>query len=536
MARPPEELSLKDPLHRLLLYAAVLANDSSLEKTSSSTVQSAMFTRCDPDAPGIGDPTEYCLLLMARRAKLDETVLREMMPRLEEIPFDSVRKLMSVKYRLHDIPVILTKGAVDELLIRTSYIMTKDGSRPLTEKDKEEIRQQNQAFSQSGLRVLAFAYREVAENIPLTADTENDLCFLGLVSIIDPPRPESANAVRQAKLAGIRPIMITGDHKLTATAIAKQIGIFEEGDTAITGSELDRMSEDELSAQIERISVYARVSPQNKIRIVECWQKKGHIVAMTGDGVNDAPALKKADIGVAMGITGTEVSKDAASMILTDDNFATIIKAVSNGRSVYKNIRNSILFLLSGNMAGIMAVLYTSVAGLPIPFVPVQLLFINLITDSLPAIAIGMEKADPNLLSEKPRDPKEPILTASLYRQLLSQGFLLAVSTLTAYYIGLSSSPSIARTMAFSTLTAARLFHSFNCRGRQSIFRLGLHTNKYSLAAFVCGMVLLTAVLFLPFLQPLFAVSPLSLKQAGQILLLAFLPTMLIQIKRLLFS
>lgn len=535
----PEELDLKEPLHRYLLYDAILANDSSLEKEESEETKdsdllrsSAMLTKCSLAADGIGDPTEYCLLLMARRAGLDERVLRDMMPRLEELPFDSVRKLMSVKYKLHGIPTILTKGAVDEMLLRTTHIFANGEIRLLTEADKQAIMQQNQAFSENGLRVLAFGFRQLAKDIPLSADTETGLCFIGLTSIMDPPRPESAQAVLDAKRAGIRPVMITGDHKVTAAAIAKQIGIFEAGDYAITGSELDQMSEKELEEKIEKISVYARVSPENKIRIVETWQKKGHIVAMTGDGVNDAPALKKSDIGVAMGITGTEVSKDASSMILTDDNFATIIKSIANGRNVYQNIRNAILFLLSGNTAGILSVLYASLAGLPMPFVPVQLLFINLVTDSLPAIAIGMEEADGDLLSEKPRNPREGILNSVFFKRMLLQGILITIFTLTAYHIGLSSGSACACTMAFSTLTLARLFHGFNCRSKQSIFKAGILSNPYSLAAFFTGALLLALVLFLPPLQTLFSVVPLNAKQAGSMLLLAFLPTFLIQLFR----
>lgn len=538
----PEQLDLKKTLHRLLLYSAILANDSSLEQESESDnaelskegSNDFLLRKCSLTAEGIGDPTEYCLLLMARRAGLDERVLRSMMPRLEELPFDSVRKLMSVKYRLHGVPFLLTKGAVDEMLLRTTHIFTNDEIRPITESDKQNIMKQNQFFSENGLRVLAFSFRELSEDIPLTAETENNLCFAGLVSIMDPPRPESAQAVLDAKKAGIRPVMITGDHKVTAAAIAKQIGIFEEGDRAVTGSELDSMSDEALYQDIENISVYARVSPENKIRIVETWQKKGSIVAMTGDGVNDAPALKKADIGVAMGITGTEVSKDAASMILTDDNFATIIKAVANGRNVYRNIRSAILFLLSGNTAGILSVLYASLAALPMPFAPVQLLFINLVTDSLPAIAIGMEESDDDLLSEKPRDPKEPILNTDFYKLLLMQGSLIALSTLAAYHIGLRSGNAYACTMAFSTLTLARLFHGFNCRSKQSILKAGIRSNPYSLAAFFAGAVLLALVLFLPPLQTLFSVMPLNAKQAGSMLLLAFLPTFLIQLFRIL--
>lgn len=535
----PEELRLCDPLHRYLLYAAVLANDSSLEKVPAADSEqaalhsTAMLTKCSLSVNGIGDPTESCLLFMARRARVDERVLREMMPRLEELPFDSVRKLMSVKYKLHGVPTILTKGAVDEMLSRTSHIFADGTIRPITETDIQNISEQNRRFSENGLRVLAFAFREVKDDLPLNAENESDLCFIGLVSIIDPPRPESVHAVQAAKNAGIRPVMITGDHKTTATAIAKQIGIWEAGDYAVTGSELDQMSDEELYTKIDRISVYARVSPENKIRIVEAWQKKGHVVAMTGDGVNDAPALKKSDIGVAMGITGTEVSKDAASMILTDDNFATIIKAVANGRNVYRNIRSAILFLLSGNTAGILAVLYASLTGLPMPFAPVQLLFINLVTDSLPAIALGMEESDDDLLSEKPRDPNEPILNPAFFKKLLLQGGLIAMGTLAAYHSGLRVSSACACTMAFAALTLARLFHGFNCRSRHSIFRIGIFSNPFCFAAFMIGTLFLAAVLFLPPLRTLFSVVPLNAKQAGSVVLFAFLPTVVIQMVRI---
>ena len=348
--------------------------------------------------------------------------------------------------------------------------------------------------------------------------------------MIHPPREESAAAVADAKRAGIRPIMITGDHKITATAIARQIGIFEDGDMAVTGTELDAMPDGELDEKISKISVYARVSPENKIRIVDAWQRRGHVVSMTGDGVNDAPALKKADIGVAMGITGTEVSKDAASMILMDDNFATIIKAVANGRNVYRNIKNAIQFLLSGNMAGILSVLYTSVMALPMPFAPVHLLFINLLTDSLPAIAIGMEPAERDLLSEKPRDPKEGILTKKFMADIFVQGALIAAVTMVAFYMGLDQGGSaLASTMAFATLTAARLFHGFNCRSKHSIFKIGFSGNWYSLAAFAAGMVFLNLVLFVSVLKRLFLVSSLTSGQYGAIYLLAVIPTILIQ-------
>ena len=457
-------------------------------------------------------------------------VIRDMMPRLEEIPFDSDRKLMTTKYRLHGVPTLLTKGALDVLLDRTTRIRTSEGVRKMTEADRDTILNRNLIFSENGLRVLAFAYREAEENETLSLDSEDNYIFLGLISMIDPPREESAAAVADAKRAGIRPIMITGDHKITATAIARQIGIFEDGDMAVTGTELDAMPDGELDEKISKISVYARVSPENKIRIVDAWQRRGHVVSMTGDGVNDAPALKKADIGVAMGITGTEVSKDAASMILMDDNFATIIKAVANGRNVYRNIKNAIQFLLSGNMAGILSVLYTSVMALPMPFAPVHLLFINLLTDSLPAIAIGMEPAERDLLSEKPRNPKEGILTKKFMADIFVQGALIAVVTMVAFYMGLDQGGSaLASTMAFATLTAARLFHGFNCRSKHSIFKIGFSGNWYSLAAFAAGMVFLNLVLFLPVLKRLFLVSSLTSGQYGAIYLLAVIPTILIQ-------
>lgn len=517
----PREFNISDQTQRYLLYDAVLNNDSSIV-----------------DGKGIGDPTEYALLEMLRNIYVDagtffdeteihEDVLRRNMERLEEVPFDSDRKLMSSKYLLHGVPTILTKGAVDVLLDRCTHVRSCNVIHPMTEQEKDKIRRQNEIFSQNGLRVLAFAYKESDE--VLSPDTEYGFIFLGMVSMVDPPRPESMEAVASAKRAGIRPVMITGDHKITAVAIARQIGIYEEGDLALTGAELDALTDKELDDKVSRISVYARVSPENKIRIVEAWQRKGNIVSMTGDGVNDAPALKKADIGVAMGITGTEVSKDAASMILSDDNFATIIKAVVNGRNVYRNIKNAILFLLSGNTAGILSVLYTSIMGLAVPFAPVHLLFINLLTDSLPALAIGMEPADAELLNEKPRDPKTGIMTKDFVVTMLSEGILIAIAAMSAYHIGIATSAAMASTMAFATLTLARLFHGFNCRGRESIFRLGLLSNKYSLYAFGAGVGLLALVIFVPVLHGVFSIESLSIQAIGQIVVLSFVPTLIIQ-------
>ena len=511
-----EHLDLANDVQRLLLKAALLASDATTDEETGAA---------------IGDPTEVALVMIGDRLGVEESAYRDQHPRLGELAFDSDRKLMSTLHDIEGVPTMYTKGAIDVLLDRSKYVLTSDGPVPMTEEWKKHIAEVNLNLSQEGLRVLAFAQRELDAIRPLTLADEQDFTFIGLVSMIDPPRPEAIQAVADAARGGVRTIMITGDHKVTATAIARQIGIFREGDEALSGVELDEMDEAALDQHLEHVSVYARVSPEHKIRIVKAWQRKGKIVSMTGDGVNDAPALKAADIGVAMGITGTEVSKDAASMILADDNFATIVKAVVNGRGVYTNIKNAINFLLSGNMAGILCVLFTSILGLPVPFAPVHLLFINLLTDSLPAIAIGVEPATGDLLEQKPRDPKEPILTGSLMRRIFVYGLLIACATMASYYVGLTAGgDGLAMTLAFATLTLARLFHGFNCRGEKPIWILGLLTNKASLAAFAAGVVLLAAVLLIPGLTGLFQVSAFTGAQLGLVALFALLPTVLIQI------
>lgn len=511
----PEDLDVSRKEDRYVLYNAVLNNDSSILGGKE-----------------IGDPTETCLLHMAEKAGLATEELRNHMQRIEEIPFDSDRKLMSTKYRVGDTDIMFTKGAVDVLLDRSERILLNGEVCVLTDKDKKNILKQNEIFSENGLRVLTFAYRACEKDEHLSAESEFGYTLIGLVSMIDPPREESKQAVADAIRAGIKPVMITGDHKVTAAAIAREIGIYQEGDLSVTGQELDQMSDQELETVLHRISVYARVSPEHKIRIVDAWQKQGRIVAMTGDGVNDAPALKKADVGVAMGITGTEVSKDASAMILADDNFATIVKAVLNGRNVYRNIMNAIQFLLSGNLAAIFVVLFCSVMALDTPFEPVHLLFINLLTDSLPALAIGMEPTDPALLKNKPRDPKKGILTREFSLRLLGYGLLIAVVTQTAYMRGMEISPKMASTMAFATLTLARLFHGFTCRSESSIFKIKLTSNEWSIAAFATGVLLLSFVLFVPFMHGLFMVETLSVNQVFWIAGLACLPTVCVQILR----
>ena len=512
------DLELANDAQRLLLKTALLASDATHDAETGTS---------------IGDPTEVALVLLGENFGVEESAYRSQHQRLGELAFDSDRKLMTTLQEIEGVPTLMTKGAIDVLLARSDRLMTSEGVRELTEADREEIMRVNNSLSEEGLRVLAFGYRELDCVRELSLDDEQGYVFIGLISMIDPPRPESVAAVADAKRAGIRTVMITGDHKVTATAIAKRIGIFGEGDLAVSGPELEQMTDEELDRKLTHISVYARVSPEHKIRIVTAWQRRGQIVAMTGDGVNDAPALKKADIGVAMGITGTEVSKDAAAMILADDNFATIVNAVTNGRGVYENIKNVIGFLLSGNMAGIFCVLYASLMALPAPFAAVHLLFINLLTDSLPAIAIGMEPAGSDLLNRKPRDPKEPLLSGDLVKCIGLQGLLIAVPVMTAFYLGYRTGTAEAMTMAFATLTLARLFHGFNCRENRSILRMGLSGNPASLAAFGMGVLLLLAVLLIPALHGLFLVADLSLAQLGMILGLAVLPTLCIQITRI---
>ena len=387
------ELKKDNLAHTFLINNALLCNDS-------VTVE----------GKEIGDPTEVALVNLGEELHLDELVIREKYQRISEIPFDSDRKLMSTVNIVNNKSVLFTKGALDALINKVNYLTTSDGVRRLSDEERKKIILVNKQLSEQGLRILAFAYKELQDREEITKEDENDYVFTGLISMIDPPRLESKDAVYKCIMAGIKPVMITGDNKVTAVAIAKEIGIMSKGDIAIEGLEIDKLNDEQLKDKVKNIAVYARVSPEHKIRIVRAWQALGEIVAMTGDGVNDAPALKQADIGVAMGITGTEVSKDAASVILTDDNFSTIVKAVENGRNIYNNIKNSIKFLLSGNLSAIIAVLYSAIINLPMPFAAVHLLFINLLTDSMPAIAIGMEKSKGNLLREKPRGRSESIL------------------------------------------------------------------------------------------------------------------------------
>ena len=510
-----EDIDLNDPSQSRLLISSILCNDSS-----------------NTDGVEIGDPTETALLNLGTKLGLSPDDVKAKYPRESENPFDSDRKLMSTKHTMEGIPTMLVKGAVDVLLDRMTSIQIGNEVRPITAGDRRKIEDQNQEFSRSGLRVLAFAYKVVSDELELTLDDEYDLTFLGLVAMMDPPRVESQAAVAECKRAGIRPIMITGDHKVTAAAIAKRIGILNDESEACEGAVIENMSDEELKDFVEGISVYARVSPEHKIRIVRAWQDRGNIVAMTGDGVNDAPALKQADIGVAMGITGSEVSKDAAAMVLTDDNFATIVKAVENGRNLYRNIKSAIQFLLSGNFGAILAVLYASITALPVPFAPVHLLFINLLTDSLPAIALGLEPHSQEVMDEKPRPMNESILTKDFLIKIGTEGLSIGVTTMIAFLIGYHGENALlGSTMAFATLCSARLFHGFNCKSdRPVVFSKRVIDNKWLIGAFLLGLVLITAVVMIPGLHNIFQVQTLTITQLLTVYGLAAVNIPIIQI------
>ncbi len=501
---------------------------------------------------GSGGPTEAALYRGAEAAGFKAEELARQQVRIGEIPFSSRRKRMCVCCEdLQDKKKrIYAKGALEAILPCCDKVLYKGKARTMRGEDEQKFKEQSRIWSREGMRVLAFAYREEREDAPILASGpdqwEQGLTLVGMAAMTDPLRPETRAAVAAAKEAGIRPVMITGDHPDTAASIARKAGILGPRGKTVTGPQLDAMEERQLDRELEDIAVFARVSPEHKLRIVEAWQRKGRITAMTGDGVNDAPALKKADIGIAMGRSGTEVSKDAAAMILADDDFATIIKAVANGRNVYRNIKNAIGFLLSGNMAGIFCVLYASLRGLPMPFLPVHLLFINLVTDSLPALAIGMEPPEEDLLRQPPRDGKAGILNGNFLKDLLVQGLLIAACTMAAFRMGLAAGAeksllvsfartpqAVASTMAFTTLTLARLFHGFNCRSAHSLLRLGLSGNPYSIMAFEAGVLLLAAVLFIPGLQTLFMAADLDLFEVAAVFICALLPTIVIQAQKI---
>lgn len=513
---PSTALDLKKENHQFFLMTCYLCNDS-------------VFT-----ADQNKDATEIALLDFAKRYHINLYHELERYPRLSELPFDSTRKIMSTLNQVNGKCLIFVKGAGDVILRKTNRIHSGGTVRYITAGDRYDINRNISQLSEKGYRVLGLAYKEYQSlerefEKQISYKDENQLIFLGLITLVDPPRPEAKNAIRVAKRAGIKPVMITGDHLHTAVSIAKEVGIYEKGEMALTGDELDKMKPEELEKVIRRVAIYARVSPEHKIRIVDAWQKAKGIVAFVGDGINDAPAIRKADIGISMGLSGTEVSKDASSIILTDDNYYTIIKAVRNGRKIYNNIQNAITFLISGNAAAILLVVYTSLLNFPIPFAPVHLLFINLLTDSLPAIAIGMEESDDDLLQRPPRNPNQSLLSKHVLKIIAFEGFLIAAFTLISYHFGLKNNHYVARTMVFGTLCMARLFHSFNCRGTKSIFKNKVK-NKAMLLSFTLGMLLINVALFFPAFQKIFLAFPLTPWEFALMFGCAVFPTVIIQI------
>ncbi len=500
----------------MLNFAAALCNDSIISDEGKE----------------IGDPTEIALTVFAdKRGYITERV-REKYKRLQEIPFDSDRKLMSTVHNINGKNIMITKGAPDILISRCNNILIGDKMLSMTPDKEKAIRDENEGYSNKALRVLAFGYREIEEGVSINIDCEDNFVFIGLIAMIDPPREEVIHAVHKAKLAGIKPIMITGDHKTTAVAIAREIGIFEDGDIAYTGNELDNISDNELDRELEKISVYARVSPQNKIRIVSAWQKKNKVTAMTGDGVNDAPALKNADIGIAMG-SGTEVAKDASAMVLMDDNFASIIDAVEVGRTVYSNIKKSITYLFSGNLGAIISILFAVFADWSNPYTALQLIFINMVNDSLPAIALGMENPEEGIMNIPPREKNEGLLGGGTLQAILSRGIFVGIAAIVAQYIGMKISNEMGVAMAFTTLLLSRTLQTFACRSDfRNSFAIGFFSNKFVIYAVLVCLGLL-GVVMIPAIRPIFAIpAAYSIREFGISLLIAVISVICMEITK----
>ena len=502
----------------LMGTAMVLCNDGQLGKVEGKETF-------------LGDPTETALLDYGMAMGYEKPRMEGKIPRVDEVPFDSERKRMVTVHREGDKLRIFAKGGLDEMLDICTHIY--DGKvRPITQEDVERIQNSAKEMADAALRVLAFAMGEAPEiaQKDKQAAYEKNLTFLGMVGMIDPPRPTARDAVAECRRAGIKPVMITGDHKITAAAIARDLGILGRGDRVVTGAELERMDDDRLREEVRNIAVYARVSPEHKLRIVKAWQAWGDVVAMTGDGVNDAPALKRADIGVAMGITGTEVSKEASAMILTDDNFATIVAAVAQGRTIFNNILKAIQFLVSCNLGEILVIFVATLLNWDSPLLPIHILWINLITDTFPALALGMEPAEQDVMRRPPRDPKSGIFEKPLLFRLSYQGAMVAALTLTAFMLGHRISVELGQTMAFAVLSGSQVVHSFNLRSNTySLFAKG-EGNKWMFAAAAASLALQLVVLLVPFLQRIFRIVPMDLGQWGIVGGLVLVPIVVVEL------
>jgi Ca2+-transporting ATPase len=483
-----------------------------------------------------GDPTEIAILSAAAKAGIWKGEEEDDYEMVEELPFDSERKKMSIVRRADQDLIAFTKGAPDLLLRDCSTILEDGGERPLTDADRDRIMRANDGYSDQALRVLAVAYRHLDQDPHSYAAEaiERDLTFAGLVAMIDPPRSEVRDAMAKCRQSGIRTVMITGDHRNTAVAIARDLGFYGANSRALTGEELDGLTDAELDAAVENVAVYARVSPEHKLRAVRAWRRRGDVAAMTGDGVNDAPAVKEADIGVAMGITGTDVTKEVSDMVITDDNFASIVAAVEEGRGIYDNIRKFIHFLLSCNLGEILVMFVAALIGFPVPLLPIQILWVNLVTDGLPALALGVDPVDPNIMERPPRKTDEPVVTGARAWLIGLQGTLIAACSLGAFLFVLlyEKEPlEMARTAALATLACSQLFHAFNCRSmRESIFKLKFSTNPQLVVAVVGSFLLQMAVIYLPFLQPIFKTRTLSLLDLGAIMVFSTLPLWIMEL------
>lgn len=511
----------------LALKAAVLCNTAELKENNGNWAV-------------MGDPTEGALLALAMKAGIKKSELLKDWSFIGEAPFDSDRKMMTVVFRDNGSGLFhaFTKGAPERVLALCSDIYAQAGARPMTGTDKDGALLANEEFSKGAMRVLGLAYRTSRDPLDVKSQSglEKDLTFIGLAGMIDPPREEVFLAVEKARRAGITPVMITGDHKLTAVAIARETGLFRDGDMAVSGDELDGMTEAEFMEMLPHIKVYARVSPEHKLKVIRAWKDRGDIIAMTGDGINDAPALKEADIGIAMGITGTDVTKEASDMVLTDDNFASIISAVEEGRGIFDNIRKAVHFLLSCNIGEILVLLVASVAGMPLPLLPVQILWTNLVTDGLPAIGLAMEKVDPSVMERLPRKRDEGVVTRPLLMVMLVQGVFIALCTLAVYTVELywfNSSLIKAQTMAFTVLVFCQKFHIFNCRSMHgSVFKLGLFTNRALNAAVVFILLSQLLLVYTPWLQKIFKIEALGLVDWGIVLAASVQPLLMMEIAK----
>ncbi len=525
----------KDQTLKRFLQISVLCNNASLQEEEQE--QRRKKQKEAPDMQWVikGDPTEGALIVLGAKTGFGKAQMNGLYPRIKEYPFDSERKRMSVLVKHQGGHLVCTKGAPDMLLQNCAYILWDDKIVPFTETLKRKVMSANEAMAKNALRVLAVAYRELKpdDGFENEDEVERGLVFVGLAGMIDPPRREVREAIYTCKKAGIKTVMITGDHKITAEAIATQLGMLPNGGLTMDGAELGALSESELDEIVNRVYVYARVSPEHKLRIVKSLQRQGHVVAMTGDGVNDAPAIKAADIGISMGITGTDVTKEASALVLSDDNFATIVAAIEEGRGIYENIRKFIRYLLASNVGEILTMFIAMMAGMPLPLVPIQILWVNLVTDGLPAMALGVDDAEDNLMQTKPRPAKENIFARRLGWKIISRGVLIGICTLAAFWITLQEHEgdpnqlALAQTVAFATLVMAQLIHVFDCRSSRSIFHRNLLQNKYLVAAVISSIALLIAVLYIPELQPIFKTVNLDMHEWILVMISAAIPTLL---------